>query len=73
VKAPFDRWWQVMIDHHYPGLEGLLVHPLADTRVMAGNALEIMEELPEVETVLVPYGGAASLAASPRRSPSCAL
>ena len=60
LKVPFDRWWQVMIDHHFPGLDALFVHPFADTRVMAGNgtiALELLEDLPEVETVLVPYGG----------------
>jgi threonine dehydratase len=60
LRVPFDRWWQTMIDHAFPGLDGLFVHPFADTRVMAGNgtiALEILEDLPEVATVLVPYGG----------------
>ena len=60
VKAPFDRWWQVMVEHHHPDLDGLFVHPFADRAVMAGNgtiALEILEDLPEVATVLVPWGG----------------
>ncbi len=60
VKAPFDRWWQVMVEHRFPGLDGRFVHPFADRTVMAGNgtiALEVLEDLPEVATVLVPWGG----------------
>jgi threonine dehydratase len=60
LKVPFDRWWQVMLEHHYPGLPGLFVHPVSDPAVMAGNGtvgLEILEDLPDVDTVLVPYGG----------------
>ncbi len=60
VKVPFDRWWQAILDHEFPGLDGLFVHPVSDRAVMAGNgtiALEILEDLPEVDTVLVPYGG----------------
>ncbi len=60
LRVPFDRWWQVMEEHHHPELEGLFVHPVADTRVMAGNGtlgLEILEGVPDVDTVLVPFGG----------------
>jgi threonine dehydratase len=60
IKVPFERWWQTMLDRAYPGLDGLFVHPVSDEAVMAGNgtiALEILEDLPEVDTVLVPYGG----------------
>jgi threonine dehydratase len=60
VKVPFDRWWQTMLEHEYPGMKGMFIHPVADRRVMAGNgtvALEILEDLPEVDTILVPYGG----------------
>jgi threonine dehydratase len=60
VKVPFDRWWQVMLEHEYPGMEGLFIHPVADRRVMAGNgtiALEILEDLPEADAILIPYGG----------------
>jgi threonine dehydratase len=60
LKVPFERWWQTMLEHEYPGMKGIFIHPVADRRVMAGNgtvALEILEDLPEVDTVLVPYGG----------------
>ena len=60
VKEPFDRWWRVLVEHRYPGLEGLFVHPVSDPAVIAGNAtigLEILEDLPDVDAILVPYGG----------------
>src|SRR5687768_13774918 len=60
VKVPFDRWWQVLVDHEYPGIEGVFVHPVSDRAVMAGNgtvALEILEDLPDPDAILVPYGG----------------
>jgi threonine dehydratase len=60
VKVPFDRWWQVILDHGYPGIEGLFIHPVSDPAVIAGNGtigLEILEDLPDVDAVLVPYGG----------------
>jgi threonine dehydratase len=60
VKVPFDRWWQTMVEHSYPGVDGLFVHPVSDPAVVAGNGtigLEILDDLPDVETVLVPFGG----------------
>jgi threonine dehydratase len=60
VKLPFDRWWQVIVEHGYPGMAGFFVHPVSDPAVIAGNGtigLEILEDLPEVDAVLVPYGG----------------
>lgn len=60
VKVPFDVWWQVIIDHEYAGMRGLFVHPVSDPAVIAGNAtigLEILDDLSDVDTVLVPYGG----------------
>jgi threonine dehydratase len=60
VKVPFERWWQVLVEHHYPGIEGLFIHPVADPAVVAGNGtigLEILEDLPDADTILVPFGG----------------
>src|SRR5450755_1356282 len=37
VKLPFDRWWQVLIEHGYPGTEGFFIHPVSDPAVIAGN------------------------------------
>ena len=60
IKVPFDRWWQTFSDRSYPGIDAVFVHPFNDERVMAGNGtigLELIEDLPEVDTVLIPWGG----------------
>jgi threonine dehydratase len=60
IAVPFDAWWQVLLDRAYPGLDGPFIHPVSDAAVMAGNGtigLEILDELPDVEAVLVPFGG----------------
>ena len=57
---PYAEWWNVIVTHHYPGQAGLFIHPVSDPGVVAGNGtigLEIIEDLPEVEAVVVPYGG----------------
>ena len=60
VKVPFDEWWQVIIEHTYPGFDSFFIHPVSDSAVIAGNGtigLEILEDLPDVETVVIPFGG----------------
>jgi threonine dehydratase len=60
IKVPFERWWRVIEEHDYPGLEGLFVHPVSDPAVIAGNGtigLEIVEDLPDVTSVLIPTSG----------------
>jgi len=61
TKLPFDQWWRVLVDHVYePMRERVFVHPVSDPAVIAGNGtigLEIVEDMPDVDTVVVPYGG----------------
>ncbi len=60
VKVPFERWWDVIITGEFEGLDGLFIHPVSDADVMAGNGtigLEILEDLPDVAAVVIPYGG----------------
>ena len=60
IKVPFDDWWQIIVTHHFPGVEGFFIHPVSDPAVMAGNGtigLEVLEDLPDVDAILVPYGG----------------
>ena len=57
---PFDRWWRVIVEHQLEGMEGKFIHPVSNGAVIAGNGtvgLEILEDLPEVDTIVVPYGG----------------
>ena len=60
VKVAFDEWWQVLMTHEYAGMEGLFIHPVSAPAVMAGNGtigLEIIDDLPDVDAVVVPFGG----------------
>lgn len=67
IKIPFNDWWQVLVTRKFvpkdsfgEGIKGLFVHPVSDPAVIAGNGtvgLEILEDLPDVDTVIVPYGG----------------
>ena len=59
VTMPFDDWWGDG-EHRFDGHEGLFIHPVEDEGVMAGNGtigLELLEDLPDVDTVVVPVGG----------------
>jgi len=60
VKLPYDDWWNVIVTSRVDGVEGLFVHPVQDPGVMAGNGtigLEILEDLPDPDAVVIPYGG----------------
>ena len=60
LKLPYDDWWNVIVTSHVAGAEGLFVHPVQDPGVMAGNGtigLEILEDLPGPDAVVIPYGG----------------
>ena len=60
LKLPYDDWWNVIVTSHVEGAEGLFVHPVQDPGVMAGNGtigLEILEDLPGPDAVVIPYGG----------------
>lgn len=60
VVAPFAEWWQAIVSHSHPGLDARFVHPVEEEAVMAGNGtvgLEILDDLPEADAVLVPFGG----------------
>lgn len=60
VSIPFAEYQSIQREGQWDALKGLLVHPFADEAVMAGNGtlgFEILADLPEVDTILVPYGG----------------
>jgi threonine dehydratase len=60
IKVPYDEWWQTLVTGRYEGVDGLFVHPVDNDRVMAGNGtigLELLEQCPDFDAVVVPYGG----------------
>ncbi|XP_052788703.1 L-threonine dehydratase catabolic TdcB-like [Mya arenaria] len=59
-KVTFDEWWEIIKSHGREGMPGRFVHPVSDCAVIAGNGtigVEIFEDLPDVDAVIVPYGG----------------
>jgi threonine dehydratase len=65
VAVPYDVWWETMGTGRYEGMDGLLVHPFDDDVVIAGNGtigLELLEDLSDFDTVVVPYGGGGLIA-----------
>jgi len=60
IDVPYDTWWQCMTERRFDGVKGFFLHPVEDEPVMAGSgtiALEILEDLPDPDVVLVPWGG----------------
>ena len=60
IKAPFDQWWRAFEQRSFPGVDATFIHAFDDPIVMAGNGtigLELIEDLPDVDTVIVPWGG----------------
>jgi threonine dehydratase len=62
LKVPYDDWWNIIVTGQVDidGVKGMFVHPAQDRAVMAGNGtigLEILEDLPDLDAVVIPYGG----------------
>jgi threonine dehydratase len=60
VKASFDECWTALGERRHPAMEGSFIHPFEDDEFIAGNAsigLEILEDLPDVDTVVAAFGG----------------
>jgi threonine dehydratase len=60
VQVPFAQYQQIQRTARWEEARGLLIHPFADRNVMAGNgviALEILEDLPDADAIVAPYGG----------------
>jgi hypothetical protein len=65
VLTPFDQCWRALEDHAFPGMDGTLVHPFDDYDFIAGHgrmALEILEDCPDVRSVVCAMGGGAERA-----------
>ena len=60
VPVTHEEWWRAMVDRGREGVDGFFVHPVADEAVMAGNGtigLELAEDAPEFDAVVIPWGG----------------
>ena len=60
IKVTFEEWWRAFEQRSFPGVDGTFIHAFDDPFVMAGNgtiALEILEDLPDVDAIVIPWGG----------------
>jgi threonine dehydratase len=65
VKATYDECWRAVETRQSDRMSGRLVHPFDDDDFISGNgtaALEILDELPDVDAVIAPIGGGGLLA-----------
>src|SRR5215471_7675665 len=60
IQVPFEQWWRTFETRSFPGVEATFIHAFDDPDVMAGNGtigLELLEDLPEFDAVVIPWGG----------------
>jgi threonine dehydratase len=60
VPVSYDRAWVAAETHEFEGLDGTFVHPFDNHDFIAGHAtmgLEILEDAPDVRTVICAIGG----------------
>ena len=65
VPAPYEECWRTVETHGSERMRGAFIHPFDDDRFIAGNGtagLEIVEALPDVDTVVAAVGGGGLLA-----------
>lgn len=55
-----DDWWRIIENSGHPDDTGFYIDAVRSPAAMAGNGamgLEIIEQLPDVDTIIVPFGG----------------
>jgi threonine dehydratase len=60
IQVPFARWWRTFETRAFDGVDATFIHAFDDLDVMAGNgtiALELLEDLPDLDAVIIPWGG----------------
>lgn len=60
VPASYDECWETVTARRSPRMRGHFIHPFDDDRFIAGNGtlgLEILEDLPDVDAIVVAVGG----------------
>jgi threonine dehydratase len=60
IPVSYDDAWKAAETHRFEGLEGTFIHPFDNHDFIAGHAtmgLEILEDLPDVKTVVAAIGG----------------
>ena len=56
----FTDWWRILMTRETGAAEDLFIHPVCEPDVIIGNGsigVELLEQWPEVDTVVIPIGG----------------
>ncbi|MBM3750140.1 MAG: pyridoxal-phosphate dependent enzyme [Acidimicrobiia bacterium] len=64
-RAPYEECWRAVENHRSDRMTGRFVHPFDDDDFISGNgtcALEILEQVPDVDAVVASIGGGGLLA-----------
>jgi threonine dehydratase len=60
IPVSYEQAWKAAEAHAFEGLDGTFIHPFDNDRFIAGHGtmgLEIVDQLPEVRTVITAIGG----------------
>ena len=60
VPVSLDEFFETFSTRRREGITGVFLHAFSDRQVMAGSGtigLEILEDMPDVDAILVPFGG----------------
>lgn len=64
-RAPYEECWKTVEEHRSSRMTGTFVHPFDDDDFICGNgtaALEILDDVPDVDAVIASIGGGGLLA-----------
>jgi threonine dehydratase len=73
VPVSYDRAWVAAETHEFEGLDATFIHPFDNHDFIAGHAtmgLEILEDCPDVRTVICAIGGGGLISAIKARAPT---
>jgi threonine dehydratase len=65
IKTGYTKWWGILRGEVPAGETGTFLHPCACRDVVVGDAtigMELLEDFPDVEVILVPFGGGGLIA-----------
>jgi threonine dehydratase len=57
---PFEQWWKIIKGRGHARDSGLYIDAVRSPAALAGNGtigLEILEDLPDVDSIVIPFGG----------------
>jgi threonine dehydratase len=60
VRHSFADWWSICSTRATGANDGVFIHPVSEVEVIRGNGtigLELAQDWPELDTVVVPFGG----------------